>query len=315
MIVTAMLLLAALSTLAPGASARVGLADANVTVFTFMRVATSVEPPSASGSVSVNTQTGAVDVSLQGFIPGDRLQLLFVGLANIAVGPIAVDASGNALAVFTLPPGQYSGNFQLAGGTALQMITNQVTFVVVSGTTTSTSESTVQQGGGEPPGLASGWATTNVSVRSTVFTQTLVLNWGASVTLSSMSVSSSTNGQMIDNVAYNNDIVQVEFDHDGGTVLVVYASAPPAAIYADDRFLVEASSTTGLTFNSNAWVYDQGSGRLTVFADPSTVTFYGASPVPEFPTSLTALTMILAIVAAAATVNAVRRKQTRKHLG
>jgi hypothetical protein len=118
---------------------------------------------------------------------------------------------------------------------------------------------------------------------------------------------------MINSVAFNNEIVQVEFDHDGGTELVIYASAPPAAIYADGRLLVEASSTSGLTFNSNAWAYDQGSGKLTVFADPSTVTLYGASPVPEFPISLTALTMMLALVAAAATVNAVRRKETQKH--
>jgi hypothetical protein len=177
--------------------------------------------------------------------------------------------------------------------------------------TTSTSQSTMQ-GRREPPGLVSGWAMSNVTVMSTSYTQMMLMNSGMGLTLSSISVASSTNGQMMENVAYNSNIVQVEFDHDGGAELVIHSSIKPAAVYADDRLLVESSSTAGLSFNSNAWVYDQTSSTLTVFADPSTITaFYGSTPVPEFPISLAALTMMLATIAAAATVNAVRRKETR----
>lgn len=177
--------------------------------------------------------------------------------------------------------------------------------------TTSTSQSTIQ-GRREPPGLVSGWAMSNVTVMSTSYTQMMLMNSGMGLTLSSISVASSTNGQVMANVAYNSNIVQVEFDHDGGAELVIHSSIKPASVYADDRLLVESSSTAGLSFSSNAWDYDQTSSTLTVFADPSTITaFYGSTQVPEFPISLAALTMMLATIAAAVTVSAARRKETQ----
>lgn len=301
------LLVTALIALAPSVFARFGSTGANVMVFTFARAVAGVQPPSATGTVSVNTHTGAVDVSLQGFTPGAQLQLIFAGGSNIVVGPVSVDMLGKGGAGFTLPQGLYSGSFQLLGSSIVQMITGQATFTVGSGGTSTTAMHTRS----EPPGLVNGWAKANVTVMSTTFAQTVLLNGVVQIALSSFSVSSSTNGQVMANVASNENIAQVEFDHDGGVELVIHSSAMPAAVYADDRLLIQASSTAGLNVNSNAWVYDRGSATLTVFADPGTVTmFYGSAPIPEFPISLASLTMILGIIAAAATVTAVRRKKT-----
>ena len=124
-LITIALVVTTLMALAPNASARVGLTDANVTVLAFTRAAGSLQPPSASGTVTADTQTGTVDVALQGFSPGAQFQLLFAGVTSIVLGPVAVDMSGSGGAALTLPAGQYSGSFQLISLAAVQMVTGQ----------------------------------------------------------------------------------------------------------------------------------------------------------------------------------------------
>jgi hypothetical protein len=146
-------------------------------------------------------------------------------------------------------------------------------------------------------------------VESTTFGQIVVLN-GVVVTLSSFTLAYSADGQVMTYVASNDHIAQVEFDHDGAAELIAHCSSKPSAVYADDRLLVESSTTTGLTANSNAWVYDQNSGTLQVFADPSSITmFYGGTPVPELPSSLISVVTMLTTLAALATVMAVRKQR------
>lgn len=251
MLIPIALLMVALALAAPLASANVRSSQASVMVLAFARAAGSIQPPSAAGTISVNTQTGTVGVSLQGFTPGTTLQLLFAGIGSVVLGPVTVDLSGNGAAGLTIPPGQYSGSFELVSLGLVQMITSQVTFTVGLTSTTTTTTTTTP---GQPPGLVSGWATSNVAVMSTTYPQTLTLNGGVVVTLSSISIVSSTNAQIIENVAYNQNTVQVQFSHDGGTELVISSSARPVAVYADAQLLAQASSSAGLTFNSNACV-------------------------------------------------------------
>ena len=297
------------------------VADANVSSYSFVRAASSLQPPTATGTINVNSQSGEVDVSLQGFTPSGQLQLLFAGLTTITLGPVDVDMSGNGGASFTLPPGQYSGSFQLIGLSGVQMITSQANFMIGSGSggssTSTTSASTVSSSSDdherrEPGGLAKGWAKSNVTVESSSFEQTIELN-GVPVVITSVVVVYSTNGQIVTNFASNDNTAQVEFDHNGAAEVVVHSSARPNAVYADDHLLVEASTTAGLTANSNAWVYDKNSATLTVFADPSTVTmFYGSTPMPEYPSQLLPIATILATIAALAAVVAVRRTKNVK---
>jgi hypothetical protein len=253
-----------------------------------------------------------VDAALQGLTPGAQLQLLFAGVGSVVFGPVTADLSGNGGATFTLPPGQYSGSFQLVGLGIAQMVTEQATFTIGPETTSTTA--TTPSSWREPPGLVNGWATSNVTVMSTTFTQTIILNGLVTVSLSSISVASSTNGQIMANIASNPNVVQVEFDHDGGTKLILHSSSRPAAVYADDQLLAEASSSASLTVNSNAWVYEQSSGTLTVFADPSTITaFYGsATPIPEFPNSLLALGIPLLAFASIFLATTRKRKQSSR---
>lgn len=309
-LVIAALLLPMLTLSAPTAFARVGLTDTNVTVLTFARTASSLQPPSASGTVTVNSQTGAVELALQGLTPGAQLELLFAGVTGIVLGTVTIDVSGSGGSTFILPPGQYSGSFQLVSLAQVQMVTSQAAFTI--GFVTTASSTSAETSRREPPSLIDGWATSNVTVRSTTFIQTLLFIGAQGATITSISLASSSNGQVIENVASNANIVQVEFDHDGGTELVIRSSARPAAVYADDRLLPPVVSTAGLNFSSNVWVYAQSNGMLTIFADPSTVTaFYGTAPtpIPEFPNSILAVTLPMLAFATVIVLTGKRRKK------
>jgi hypothetical protein len=297
-LVIAALLLPMLMLSVPTALARVGLADANVTVLRFARTASSLQPASASGTVTVNSQTGTVNLTLQGCAAGTQLELLFAGVSSIVLGTVTVDVSGSGEGSFMLPPGQYSGSFQLISLAAVQMVTGQATFTI--GLVTSTSSTSAETSRPEPPGLRAGWAASNITVRSTIFHQTLLFIGAEGATITSITLASSSNGQVIRNVASNANVAQVEFDHDGGIVLVIQTSARPAAVYADDRLLAPVVSTAGLNFSSNVWAYAQGNGMLTVYADPATVTlFYGTAPapIPEFRNNVLAVTLAMVAVA------------------
>lgn len=163
--------------------------------------------------------------------------------------------------------------------------------------------------GGVPPGLLIAWAHSNMSILARTVTQAIFLNGAHGVELTEIAINASSNGQLIRNVAFNESVAQIEFDHDGAVELSANSSAKPTAIFADDMELAEAQSSSGLNANSNAWVYSQNNHTLTVFADPSSVTiFYGSTPtpVPEFP-----LAYAFALIGALAATLFITRKSTR----
>lgn len=139
-----------------------------------------------------------------------------------------------------------------------------------------------------------------MSVVARAVTHAIFLNGTHGVELAEIAINASSNGQMIRDVAFNESVVQIDLDHDGAVELSVNSSAKPAAVFADDRELAESQSSAGLNQNSNAWVFDQNTHMLTVFADPSSVTiFYGSAPtpVPEFPFVYTPLVFLAALAA------------------
>jgi len=143
--------------------------------------------------------------------------------------------------------------------------------------------------GGVPPGLVNGWAHSNMSIGAKNATQPIFINGTDRVRLASMVINASSGDQIIRNIAFNQSVAQVEFDHDGSVQLIINSSAKPARIFADNMELSEAQSLNGLTPESEAWVYDQSSHTLIIFADPSSITIiYGSAttPIPEFPAEL-----------------------------
>ena len=135
------------------------------------------------------------------------------------------------------------------------------------------------------PGLPSEWAQSNMTIGARNFTQPILLNGTSQVRLGYVAINSSSSEQTIRNIAFNGSIVQVELDHNGSLQLVVNSSTRPTHVYADNFELAQAQSTSGLSPESETWVYDQNTGILTIFADPSSITIiYGsvATPVPEF---------------------------------
>lgn len=168
------------------------------------------------------------------------------------------------------------------------------------------------RGGGVPPGLVNAWAHSNMSVVGRAVTHAIFLNGTHGIELAQIAIAASSNGQMIRNVAFNQSVAKVDFDHDGSVELEVNSSSKPAAVFADDNELPEAQWNIGLTPNSNAWVYDENSHMLTVYADPSSITiFYGSSPtpLPEFPAGIVALVLLASLIGS---VPAVRRSRRTK---
>ncbi len=129
-------------------------------------------------------------------------------------------------------------------------------------TTTSLSSSTNTTSGhgrpgGVPPGLLNAWAHSNMSVVARAVTHAIFVNGTHGVELAEIAINASSNGQMIRDVAFNESVVQIGFDHDGAVELSANSSVKPTAVFADDRELPESQSSAGLNQNSNAWVYDQ----------------------------------------------------------
>lgn len=165
--------------------------------------------------------------------------------------------------------------------------------------------------GGLPPGLSNGWAHSNVTVDARNITRPVLMNGTDQVTLGYVAINSSSSGQLIRSIAFNESIAQVELDHNGSIQLMVNSSTKPTQVYADNLELTEAQSTMGLTPESEAWVYNQNTHTLTIFADPTTVTILyapTATPVPEFPSGLEVASLISLAVCAIFT----RRRSTRR---
>jgi hypothetical protein len=121
------------------------------------------------------------------------------------------------------------------------------------------------------------------------------------VRLSHIAINASSGDQNIRNIAFNQTVAQIEFDHNGTLQLIINSSVKPTQVFADNLELTEAQSLNGLTPTSEMWFYDQNNQTLVIFADPSSITiFYGpvASPIPEFPIA-PGLVLIASIAAGA----------------
>jgi hypothetical protein len=158
----------------------------------------------------------------------------------------------------------------------------------------------------------SNMSTAIVVVGARAVTHAIILNGTQEVELAEIAINASSNGQMISYVAFNESVVQIDFDHGGAVELSANSSAKPTAVFADNRKLPESQSSAGLNQSRNAWVYDQNTRMLTVFADPSSITiFYGSAPtpVPEFPFAYTPLVFLAAL---AATILVARKTEPRE---
>ena len=153
--------------------------------------------------------------------------------------------------------------------------------------------------GGVPPGLLKAWPHSNMSIVARSVTQAIFLSGYHGVTLARIAIEASSNNQMIRNVAFNETVLHIQLDKDGELRLSVNSSVKPNAVFADDMPLIEASSTQGLTPQSEAWFYDQNSHVLSVFADPTSITLFYMpveTIIPEFPVALTMLSMAVIAV-------------------
>ena len=147
-------------------------------------------------------------------------------------------------------------------------------------------------------------------------TQTLLMNGTHGVELGFIAVNASSSGQMIRNLALNESVLQIEFDHNGSIQLNVNSSVKPAQVFADNNELTEAQSLNCLTPESEAWVYDSNSHALAIFADPSSVTLvYSLTPTPSVSTPVreypTALALVL-IGCLAITLLTAKKSRNRK---
>lgn len=140
------------------------------------------------------------------------------------------------------------------------------------------------------PGLAIGWAHSNITLAARNMTQPIILNGTEGVRLGYIAINASSSGQTIRNVAFNGSVAQIEFDNNGSIQLTISSSIKPSLVFADGNLLLEAPSTVGLTPQSEAWVYDPSNQSLIIFADPASVTLIytpaTVTPVPEYPMGL-----------------------------
>ena len=154
---------------------------------------------------------------------------------------------------------------------------------------------TGRNGGWVPPGLVNGWAHSNITMASRNVTQAFLLNGTLGIRLGSIAINASSSGQVIRNVAFNDSVVQVEFDREGAVQLIVNSSNKPSRVFADNNTLAMVQSSSGLTLDSEAWVYDQSNHTLIILADPMSITIvYGTAtptPIPEFPDALEIVTV------------------------
>lgn len=131
-----------------------------------------------------------------------------------------------------------------------------------------------------PPGLTKGWATSNSSVNALAEPHPAILDQQAGIDVYWVQLESSPGDQLIGNVAYNQSVLQVEFNRPGLVELSLQSTEAPAAVYADDIAL-RAAMPQNLSFTEPGYYYNQTSHIMTVFADPGSVTlFYGRAPAP-----------------------------------
>jgi hypothetical protein len=161
--------------------------------------------------------------------------------------------------------------------------------------------------GGYPPGLAKALLHSHRSEHAKEVLEDIFLGGHYGVKISKIAVVHSSSNQMIQTIDNNETVVHIGFDVDGTEEVIINSTAKPAAVYADDLQLSESQSTAGLTPESEAWVYDQNNGVITIFADPTTITlFYGSTPIPEFPVASVSL-LLLVILTAAISIVALTR--------
>jgi len=157
--------------------------------------------------------------------------------------------------------------------------------------------------GAEVPGLAYGWARSNITVAARNLTLPILMNGTQGVRLGFIGINATSNGQMIRRVAFNETVVQIEFDRNGSILLAVNSSVAPSEVFADGDLLSEAQTLNGLTSQSDVWVYESDSHALTVFADPTSITLIYTptsgpmtTPVPEYPTTTLYLVLIGSLI-------------------
>jgi len=127
-----------------------------------------------------------------------------------------------------------------------------------------------------------------MSVVAKAVTQAIFLNDTHGVILSRIAINASSSNQLIRNVAYNQTVAHIQLDRDGSIELVVDSSVKPSTVYGDDLKLSEKQSISGLSPQSEAWVYDKNRRILVIFADPLTITISYATTLQPQTTTTTA---------------------------
>ncbi len=184
---------------------------------------------------------------------------------------------GSVAGTYTFAVKQSSGVVTLAGEFSIA--------VLLPGSSTTTTQTSMTTSCGRscnPPGLYGEWATFNETVNARVETRPLKLN--SSLTVSWIEVNTSPSGQKIGNVAYSDRVLQVEFDRPGLVALTMKSSLAPGAVYADGN-LISAGAESEISLANPGYYYNRTSGILTVFGDPSTLTFFYASTQQSTTTS------------------------------
>ena len=128
-----------------------------------------------------------------------------------------------------------------------------------------------------PPGLPIAWATSNMSIQAQTVTGQIFLSPG-------LPVSSIAASNTISNVAYNSNIMQVEFAQSGPVSLSMQVPQKPASVWADSTQI-------------STWSY--ANGILTINADPSAITImFGSTSSSGIMGFLEANYLLIIIVAA-----------------
>jgi hypothetical protein len=141
----------------------------------------------------------------------------------------------------------------------------------------------------------------NVTVNSGDMTREIVLNQSGQVEMDNLVIVSSSDNQVIDNVAYNESTVDIRLNQNGTVNLRLHLTTKPVALYADHQLLLEAPTLSALSLShGGSWFYDEHNHVLFIFADPVHVIFrYRAptpTPIPEFP-DFSILTMLFTVFA------------------
>jgi hypothetical protein len=154
----------------------------------------------------------------------------------------------------------------------------------------------------------------NVTVNDENMTEEIMLNQTGQVEMDNLVIISSSDNQVIENVAYNDSAVDIRLNQNGTVSLQLHVTVKPIAVYADDELLPEVSSLTALSLShGGAWFYDDSTHMLFIFADPVHLIFrYRAAttPVPEFPS----LSILATVFTVFASLHLIKRRRTGKQL-